>query len=359
MKKLTIVQIAPLEEAVPPRKYGGTELVVHNLTEELVKRGHKVYLIASGDSQTSAKLIPIFDRSIQRFGHTKTEKTKDAARALGIGRITEALKKLDADIIHNHFGWGFLPSVHFLKAPVVTTLHNSLQNKPQKIVLDAYEKYNYISISESQRKPLPNLNYVGNAYNGIDINAFEFSEKKGDYFAFLGRTSPEKGTLEAIKIAKAAKVTLKMAARIDKAHQEFFDKEIKPLVDQKQIEFLGEIDQNQKKSFLKNAVALLAPIQWNEPFGLYFTEAMACGTPVLSFRKGSVPEVIIPGETGFVARPRDIKGMVEHVKSLMEMPDEKYISMRHRCRQHVVDNFTISKMVDAYEKIYYKVLDKK
>ncbi|MBX4201173.1 glycosyltransferase family 4 protein [Candidatus Parcubacteria bacterium] len=359
MKKLTIVQIAPLEEPVPPKKYGGTELVVYNLTEELVKRGHKVYLIASGDSETSAKLIPIFEKSIQRLGYAKTEKVKEAVRVLGVGKISEALGKIDADIIHNHLGWGFLPVIHFLKTPVVTTLHNSLQSQTQKIVPAAYEKYNYISISQNQRKPLPDLNYVGNAYNGIDINAFEFSEKKGDYFAFLGRTSPEKGTLQAIQIAKAAKVKLKMAARIDKAHQEFFDYEIKPLVDQKQIEFLGEIDHKEKKNFLKNAIALLAPIQWNEPFGLYFTEAMACGTPVLSFRKGSVPEVIKHGETGFIARPRDIKGMVEHVKSLVEMPDEQYISMRHKCRQHVVDNFTISKMVDAYEKIYYKILEKK
>ena len=356
MKKLTIVQVAPLEEMVPPKKYGGTELVVYNLTEELVKRGHKVYLIASGDSQTSAQLIPIFEKSIRHFPFIKSDRTLESLRTVGVGEILKVLQNLKADIVQSHLGWRLLPFIHFIKQPVVITLHGSLSRPYQKDIHLLYRKYNYISISNNQRKPLSELNYVGNAYNGIDITKFDFSEKKGDYFAFLGRTSPEKGPLQAIQIAKAAKVKLKIAAKIDLVDKEFFEKEVKPLIDQKQIEFLGEIDQKAKNNFLRNAIALLAPIQWNEPFGLYFTESMACGTPVISFKRGSVPEVIKHGETGFFVKSGDIKAMIKIVNDMVAMPTEQYLAMRYACRKRVIDYFTISKMTDEYEKIYYKLV---
>jgi len=357
-KKLTIVQIAPLEESVPPKRYGGTELVVYNLTEELVRRGHTVYLVASGDSETSATLLPIFERNIRHLPYVKTEKTREAVKYIGMGEILKKVQNIKADIVHNHLGWRLLPFVHFIDYPLVTTLHGILSAKHQKTMYELYKRYNFISISNNQRKPLPDLHYVGNAYNGIDINKFDFSEKKGDYFAFLGRTSPEKGILQAIKIANQAKVKLKIAAKVDFMDKEYFEQEIKPLIKQKQIEFLGEINQKEKSNFLKNAIALLAPIQWNEPFGMYFTEAMACGTPVISFKRGSVPEVIINGQTGFSVKSGDIKSMVKIVKDIMQMPDEEYIKMRHHCRNHVISYFTTAKMTDEYEKIYYKLIGK-
>jgi len=280
---MKIVQISPFEERVPPKKYGGTELIIYNITQELIKRGHKVYLIAPGDSQTKAKLLPSFPKALRTYTETQDMKTRDSLKFIGVGKVLEHLKNIDADIIHNHLGWRLLPFSPIIKMPIVTTLHGPLYIDYQKLIYGKFKKANYISISKNQREPFPSLNYVGNVYNGIDVSIFPFNKKPKNYLAFLGRMSPEKGPVEAIKIAKKAKMKLIMAAKVDIVDKEFFLNQVKPLIDGRQIKFIGEIGHKKKTELLKNAKALIAPIQWEEPFGLFLIEPMACGPPVIVF----------------------------------------------------------------------------
>lgn len=347
---MRIALLAPLEESVPPEKYGGTELIVFYLADILPKRGHDVFLLASGDSKTSAKLMPVSPRSIRKEPHGSDLKIRDALKYIGISKIVKELKKINVDIIHNHIGWRFLPFISFFSAPTITTLHGPLNIKYQKFMYNRFKKCNLVSISNSQRKPLPSLNYVATVYNGIDIKNFDFNERPKDYFAFLGRMSSEKGPVQAIQIAKKAGVKLKMAAKVDAVDVDFFQKKVKPLIDNKQIEFLGEIPKEKKNDFLRNALGLIAPIQWEEPFGLFFTEAMACGTPVITLKKGSAPEVVKNGESGFVSD--NLKDAVKAVKNINKIK-------RQNCRKWVEDNFTSEGMVDNYEKVYQKILEKK
>ncbi len=347
---MKIVQLAPFEEAVPPPKYGGTELVVYNLTQELVKRGHKVYLIASGDSKTNAKLLSIFPKALRKYPEAKDMKMRDSLKFIGVGKVLEYLKDLDVDIIHNHIGWRLLPFTPLLKKPVITTLHGPLDIKYQKTIYGQFKKANFVSISNNQKEPLPDLNYIATVYNGIDIKKFPFSEKRGNYLAFLGRMSPEKGPVEAIKVAKKSSLELKIAGKIDVVDKEFFEKKVAPFIDNKQIKFLGETNHKEKVELLKNAKALLTPIQWREPFGLFFVEAMACGTPVIAFNRGSVPEIIKDGETGFIVR--NVEEMAEAIKNIDKIS-------RKKCRERVEKYFTVGKMADGYEKVYYEILKKK
>jgi len=346
---MKIAQIAPFEEPVPPKKYGGTELVVYNLTEELVRRGHEVVLFASGDSKTSARLLPVFPKALRKTKIGSDLKTREAYKFLGISQILSTLLKERFDIIHNHIGWRLLPFAQILQDKIITTLHGPLNIGYQKLIYKKFHDLPYISISKNQRTPLSKLNFVANIYNGIDIERFPFNYKPKDYLAFLGRMSPEKGPVEAIKIAKKAKMKLIMAAKIDLVDQEYFAREVKPLIDDKQIKFIGEVNHQGKVKLLKNAKALITPIQWEEPFGLFFVEAMACGTPVIAFRMGSVPEVVKDGKTGFIVK--NIKEAVEAVKNIDQIK-------REDCRIWVEKNFPIKKMVDDYEKIYYQIVKK-
>jgi glycosyltransferase involved in cell wall biosynthesis len=341
---MKIALLAPFEERVPPEKYGGTELIVSNITEELVKRGHEVHLLATGDSQTKANLIPIFPRSLRQENMAQDMKAREAMKYLGVGKALTILSDLKPDIVHNHIGWRVLPFTKLLNCPTLTTLHGPMA--PQGYFYSQFKECFFASISNSQRKPLA-LNYVATVYNGIDISKLEFNEKPKDYFAFLGRMSPEKGPVQAIKIAKLAGVKLKMAAKIDAVDTEYFEKEVKPLIDGNQIEFIGEIGPQEKSDFLKNAIGLLAPIQWEEPFGLFFVEAMACGAPVIACRRGSVPEIVKDGETGLI-----INTVEEGAKAIKKIKKIK----RKDCRKHVENNFSIEKMVDGYEKVYKKIL---
>lgn len=344
---MKIIQLASFEERVPPLKYGGTELIVSNITEELVKRSHKVYLLASGDSKTSAKLIPVFSTSMRQLPEAKDMKIRDALKFIGVGKMLELLNNIKADIIHNHLGWRFLAFANFATCPVVTTLHGPLSVPYMQYIHKKFAQFNFVSISNSQRKPLPELNFVSTVYNGIDISKFEFNDKPEDYFAFLGRMSPEKGPIQAIQIAKLAGVKLKMAAKIDAVDTEYFKKEVEPLIDGKQIEFIGEIGPEEKSDFLKNAIGLIAPIQWEEPFGLFFIEAMACGTPVIACKRGSVPEIVKNGENGFI-----VETVEEGAKAVKKIETID----RMGCRKHVEKYFTTEKMVDGYEKVYEKIL---
>jgi len=347
---MKIAQLAPFEECVPPKKYGGTELVVSNLTEELVKRGHKVYLVASGDSKSKAKILPVFPKPLRTYPEAKDIKIRDSLKFMGIGKVLEILDVLDVDIIHNHIGWRLAPFIPIIKKEVVTTLHGPLDISYQKLVYGKFPKMNYVSISNNQREPFPVLNYAATVYNGIDIKKFSFSEKEGEYLAFLGRMSPEKGPIQAILAAKKSGLKLKMAAKVDIVDKDFFKKKVAPLIDGKQIKFIGEVDHKGKVELLKNAKALLCPIQWREPFGLFFTEAMACGTPVIAFKNGSVPEIIAHKKTGFIVK--SIEEMVSAIKQIGTIN-------RKDCRQRVEKYFTVEKMVDDYEKVYYKLLKQK
>ncbi|PIU46586.1 glycosyl transferase [bacterium (Candidatus Gribaldobacteria) CG07_land_8_20_14_0_80_33_18] len=344
---MKIALIAPLEESIPPKKYGGTELIVSLLAEGLIKKGHKVYLFASGDSKTKANLIPIFKRALRKEKFCQDLKIREALKFIGVGKIVNKLKRIKVDIIHNHLGWRFLPFAEQFKSPTITTLHGPLDSHYSKFIYSKFKDYHFVSISNSQRKPLK-LNYLATVYNGIDISQFDFNSfPKGNYLAFLGRMSPEKGPLEAIKIAKKTKLKLKMAAKIDVVDKEYFEKSIKPLIDKKQIEFIGEIGPKEKNNFLKNATALLCPLQWEEPFGLFMAEAMACGTPVIVLNRGSAKEVVKDKKTGFVVDSLD--DMAKAIKNINQIK-------RENCRKWVEEKFTAEKMVNEYEKVYYKIL---
>ena len=346
---MKIALLAPFEEGVPPEKYGGTELIVYSLAQLLPQKGHKVYLLASGDSRTKAELLPIFPAGLRKEKLALDLKSREAFKYIGISKIIKALLKIKVDIIHNHIGWRFLPFAFLFDAPTLTTLHGPLDSEYQRLVYGQFKQFPYVSVSKSQQKPFPGLNYAATIYNGINVKDFEFNDKPKNYFAFLGRMSPEKGPAEAIKAAKKAKAKLKMAAKIDVVDKEFFEKAVKPFINQTQIEFRGEIGPKEKNEFLKNALALLAPLQWKEPFGLFMVEAMACGTPVIVFDQGSAKEIVEDGKTGFV-----VKNLDEMVRAIKKITNIK----RDACRKRVEELFTDCRMVSQYEKIYKEIIKK-
>jgi len=347
---MKIALLSPIEESVPPEKYGGTELVVYNLAETLIDYGHKVYLLASGDSKTRAQLVPIFPRAIRKESIAVDMNVRNSLKYIGIGRVVDELTKIKPDIIHNHIGWRFIPFVHHLQVPTLTTLHGPLDVPYQQFVYGSFPDASYVSISNAQREPFPKLNYVATVYNGIDLKAFNFVDRPGEYLAFLGRISPEKGPKIAIEVAKKVGMKLKIAAKVDAVDKEYFKKEIEPLIDGKQIEFIGEIGPDIKSDFLGNAYALLAPIQWREPFGLFIVEAMACGTPVIVTNMGSAPELVTDGETGFVV-PNKISSFVKAVKKIQQID-------RKKCYNRVRDYFTKEKMTEGYLRVYEKLIKK-
>jgi glycosyltransferase involved in cell wall biosynthesis len=347
---MKIAVLAPFEESVPPKTYGGTELVVSHVVEELVRMGHDVTLVASGDSETSAKLVPVFERSIRATAEAQDMKVRDALKYMGLGKVMTYLARNSFDIVHNHIGWRVLPFEKMLDCPVVTTLHGPLDVPYQQRVYGAYKDSNYVSISLNQRRPMPELNFVANVYNGIDVGSFDFHAEPQDYFAFLGRMSPEKGPVQAIRIAKRAGVKLVMAAKVDAVDRAFFEKEVEPLIDGEQIRFIGEVGHEEKNALLGGAKALLAPIQWEEPFGLFFVEAMVCGTPVVAMSRGSVPEIVVDGKTGFACG--DEEEAVEAIGRVGSLD-------RKTCREHASARFSKEKMAQGYVGAYEAVLAKR
>jgi len=346
-KKLCIAQIAPVEEPVPPRKYGGIELVVSLLTEELVRRGHQVTLVASGDSKTAAKLKAVYPKSIRTIkGLGDDAKAREIHKILGVAKTLEYLRQNKFDIIHNHAGWRFLSFANLLPAPLVTTLHGTLEIKQEHIIYQTYQKTGFVSISNAQRVPLSSLNYVATVYNGIDVDSFTFQEQSKDYLFWLGRMSPQKGPKEAILTAKKTGDKLVMAGKIDLVDQEYYQQEIKPLIDGRQIKYIGEIDHKEKNKLLGGAKALLALIQWREPFGLFIVEALACGTPVITTRRGSVPELLEDGKNGFI---------VKNWKQAAQVVSKINTVSRADCRKTAEQRFSVKNMVDHYEQIYYQL----
>jgi glycosyltransferase involved in cell wall biosynthesis len=342
---MRIAQLAPLWERVPPPLYGGTELVVSLLTEELVRQGHDVTLFATGDSVTTAKLISVYPRPLYRDNIPWTNTTYNL---LNIAHCTEMADKFD--IIHSHLGYLSLYFSRLLSIPMVHTWHGSFDKK-DKIrrtlppVLQYFDQEPIVSISDSQRI-LPINNYISTVYNGIDINSFEYNAKAGTPLVWLGRVCDEKGTWEATQVAKQLGIPLILAGKVDYVNQKYFEEKIKPELGSL-ITFIGEVNHQQKVDLLKNAIALLNPIKWQEPFGLVMPEAMACGTPVIAFNRGSVPEIIVDGKTGYIVNT--VEEMVSAVKKIHQI-------RREDCRHHVEDNFTVQRMVAGYLSVYERLL---
>jgi glycosyltransferase involved in cell wall biosynthesis len=339
---MRIAQVAPLYESVPPRLYGGTERVVSWLTEELVSLGHDVTLFASADSVTNARLIPA-SKGALRLDPDCVDPL--AHHILMIEKVYELADEFD--LIHFHIDYLHFPLSRRQEAPSVTTLHGRLDLPDLVPIYNEFRDLPLVSISNSQRKPLPWANWIGTVHHGLPAEALPMNEGPGDYLAFLGRVSPEKGLDRAIEIAIRSGVKLKIAAKIDRADIVFYEKRIKALLDHPLIEFIGEIGHGEKADFLGNAAALLFPINWPEPFGLVMIEALACGTPVIAHPCGSVPEVIPDSLCGYLVR--DVEEGVDAVHRLGEIS-------RRECRRHFELNFTNERMARDYLNIYEQLV---
>lgn len=343
-KKLRIAHIAPLWIPVPPQTYGGIELMLSNLIEELVRREYDVTLFASGDSKTNAKLVPVTERAIwlDRGIHN--------VHAPIIRMIKMMADNFwDFDIIHNHFNFFAFPvSLRTDCPPMLTTVHRPVDEEYAKVML-AYKKIQYCALSQDQKISMEEqgIPVAGVVPNGIDMKRYPFNASHKDYLLYLGRLNEQKGIIQAIEVAKAAGKKLVIAGNLVGGDEWiYFMREVQPLLNDEMINFRGQVDFDEKIELLKNAQALLFPIDRREPFGLVMIEAMACGTPVIAFRKGSVPEVVEHGKTGFVVDTKE--EMVEAIKHIDEID-------RKACRKRVEENFTLNQMVDGYEELYGKL----
>jgi glycosyltransferase involved in cell wall biosynthesis len=340
-KAMRIAQVAPLYEAVPPKLYGGTERVVSLLTDELVRRGHDVTLFASGDSVTSARLTAATSRAVRLDQTNREVLAAEIIRQLDLVFRNAA----DFDVIHCHVDYLAFPFSGLVTTPTLHTLHGRLDLPYLEPVYRQFRNVPLISISDAQRLPLAGLGlaWAGTVHHGLDPERFAFSPEPGDYVAFLGRLSPEKQPDVAIEVARRAGLPLRIAAKVDAADREYFDRVVAPLLDDPLVEFIGEIGDADKSAFLGAARALLFPIDWPEPFGLVMLEAMACGTPVIARPCGSVPEVVRPGVNGFVAD--SVPELVDAVKRIDTID-------RERCRRDFEQRFSVAHMVDGYEALY-------
>jgi glycosyltransferase involved in cell wall biosynthesis len=339
---MKIAQVAPLYEAVPPKMYGGTERVVSYLTEELVAQGHEVTLFASGDSITKAHLHAVCP--------TATRLNKDCKDPLA-WHIIEMQDVMDMahkfDIIHFHNDYLNYPFSRLGTYTHLTTLHGRLDMPELQHIYARYDDIPLVSISNHQRKPLPNANWAENIYHGVPEDLYKPGKGNGGYLAFLGRISPEKRPDRAIEIAKRAGIKLKIAAKVDNADREYYETVIAPLLNDPLIEFIGEIGEDKKGEFLGGAMALLFPIDWPEPFGMVMIEAMACGTPVIAFNCGSVPEVIDHGETGYI-----VNSIAEAVTAVSSL----YNFDREACREIFEQRFSARVMATNYVKLYEELI---
>ena len=339
---MRIAQVAPLYESVPPKLYGGTERVVSWLTEELVRLGHDVTLFASGDSLTAARLVPACKKAL-RLDSSCVDQL--AHHVVMLDQVFS--EKENFDLIHFHVDYLHFPFSRRQPIAHVTTLHGRLDLPDLVPLYRHFRDIPVISISDAQRKPLPWANWQGTVHHGLPRESFSLGGGKGKYLAFLGRTSTEKGLDQAIEIAKRAEMPLKIAAKIDRVDVKYFETVIKPLLDHPLIEFIGEVGYPETNVFLGNAAGLLFPINWREPFGLVMIEAMACGTPVIAYPLGSVPEVMQDRVTGFIVP--DLEGAVEAVKRLGEID-------RRKCRRYFEQHFNAERMAQDYLNIYQRLV---
>jgi glycosyltransferase involved in cell wall biosynthesis len=342
---MKIAQIAPLMESVPPRLYGGSERIVSYLTDELVHHGHEVTLFASGDSVSRANVVPCVPMALRLDSNVRDI---IPYYMLMLDRVRELADEFD--ILHFHIDQFHFPLFRPIAHRTVTTLHGRQDLHDLKPLYVGFSEMPLISISNAQRKPIPNANYLGTVYHGIPAHLLKPTYKpQGDYVAFLGRISPEKRPDRAIQIARTLGIPIKIAAKVDKVDEAYFRETIMPLLDQPGVDYIGEIDERTKSEFLGDARALLFPIDWPEPFGLSMIEAMACGTPVLAFRCGSVPEIIDPGVTGLV---------VDTVDEAVRMLPEVISLDRHAVRRRFDERFSATRMAKDYAQLYRSLLKK-
>jgi len=343
---MRIAQVAPLSESVPPKLYGGTERVVSYLTDQLVQLGHDVTLFASGDSSTSATLAPMWPEALRLQA---TCKDPLAPHLLMLEHVVARINEFD--VIHFHISQLHFPVMRRLPHVAhVTTLHGRLDIAELRPLYREFPDMPVVSISDAQRLPLPEAGWVATIHHGLPPDLFSFRPAPGNYLAFLGRISPEKRVDRAIAIATACGVRLRIAAKVDAADQEYFDRDIRPLLDNPLVEFIGEIPDREKNTFLGEARALLFPIDWPEPFGLVMIEAMACGLPVVAFPGGSVREIIDDGVTGFIVNT--IEDGVDAVRRIHTIE-------RSRCRETFERRFTVRRMASQYVDIYRQVITKR
>jgi glycosyltransferase involved in cell wall biosynthesis len=338
---MKIAQVAPLTEAVPPKLYGGTERVVAYLTDALVELGHDVTLFASGDSFTKAQLAPVWPRALRL-----DPDVRDHFVPLFMQLETVARRAQEFDVVHSHLDYFGYPLLQRLDTASITTLHGRLDLPELPALYGIYRDVPVVSISNSQRVPLPQANYAATVLHGLPQNLLAKGRGDGGYLAFLGRISPEKAPDAAIRIAAKAGMKLKIAAKVDRVDEQYFKTSIEPLLSHGDVEFIGEIREDQKQQFLGDAAALLFPIAWREPFGLVMIEAMACGTPVIARENGSVPEVLEAGVTGFIVQSEE--QAVEAVKRIGALN-------RDQIRAEFERRFTAQRMAQNYLKLYARL----
>ncbi|HLX27356.1 MAG TPA: glycosyltransferase family 4 protein [Casimicrobiaceae bacterium] len=339
---MRIAQVAPLYESVPPKYYGGTERIVSYLTEALVALGHDVTLFASGDSETSATLVPVCPQALRLDPNCIDQ------LAHHIILLEQVMQQSDEfDVIHFHIDYMHFPLSRRQSYRHVTTLHGRLDIPDLAPLYRAFREMPVVSISDSQREPLPWANWQATVYHGLPVDLYRFRPESGDYLACLGRISPEKGVDRAIEIARQVGIPLRIAAKVDKADRDYFESVVEPMLHDPLVEFLGEIGDDRKGDFLGNARALLFPIDWPEPFGLVMIEAMACGTPVIAYSSGSVPEVMEEGRTGFIVR--EVDDAVEAVRRVPQLS-------RARCREIFEQRFTADRMARDYVEVYEQLI---
>lgn len=340
---MKIAQIAPLHEAVPPRFYGGTERLVAHLTDALVEQGHQVTLFASADARTKATLVATRAQALRL---DPAPLKSDLASHLSL--LHEARQRADEfDLLHFHVDMLHFPLFEPLAGRTLTTLHGRLDIAELADVYRRWKEYPLVSISDNQRQPLPDANWLGTVHHGVAAERYRFSgEPRGDYLAFLGRISPEKRPDRAIAIAQEAGVPIRLAAKVENIDRGYFEREIQPLLQSPLVEFLGEISDSQKSEFLGNARALLFPIDWPEPFGLVMIEAMACGTPVIAWRCGAVPEIVEHGRTGFIVDTID--------EGVAAVEAARHLS-RLEVRAQFERRFTAHAMARRYVRLYWQL----
>ncbi|PWU22078.1 MAG: glycosyl transferase [Bdellovibrio sp.] len=338
---MKIAQVAPLFESVPPRFYGGTERIVSYLTEELVGRGHEVTLFATGDSKTAGKLVACWPEGLRLMRATDPILPHVLALEQVYGRAEEF------DIIHFHVEYLHFLSLRNASVPHLTTVHNRLDLPLSRSLYHCFNGSPLVSISRDQRNHLPFVNWFGSVHHGLPENLLPFQLRGDGYLAFLGRASPEKGLDRAIEIARRTRHKIRVAAKIDQVDLEYFYRHVQPLLAEAHVDFIGEISESQKPEFLGRAKALLFPVDWPEPFGLVMIEAMACGTPVIAFDRGSVREIVLHGHTGYI---------VDSVEEAAHAVNRLGAIDRWRCRRHFMENFLASHMADNYLNIFKKVI---
>ncbi len=339
---MRIAQISPLTEAVPPKLYGGTERIVSYIADELAAIGHDVTLFASGDSVTKAKLVAAWPRALRL---DETMRDHLAPHLIMLQAVAE--RAAEFDVIHSHMDYLGYPILRETGIPFVTTLHGRMHLPELRPVYEMFDDVALVSISDAQREPLPDANYVATIHHGIPERLLTPGSGAGGYLAFIGRISPEKAPDAAVRIAALAGMKLKIAAKVDAADREYFSTRIEPLLNGSNVEYLGEISDAEKSTFLGEAAGLIFPIAWHEPFGLAMIEAMACGTPVIAFRRGSVPEVVDHGVTGFIV---DDEAQAAAVARRLPELD------RARVRRIFEARFTARRMTEDYLNVYRRLI---